>query len=80
MSKDECKVLSEQIASRIDTETEELKKTNQVLMVELQQKDEDISKVEKIIMTLKSVSLKICVCHFFVARLTLSRLLPSWRV
>ena len=72
MSKDECKVLSEQIASRIDAETDELKKTNEILKTELQQKDQDISKVEK---NTNHTSLFITLSLFLFC----SRLLPSWR-
>ncbi len=45
MSKDECKILSEQITARIDAETEDLKNTNTILKLELNQKNKNISEV-----------------------------------
>lgn len=45
MSQDECKLLSEQITTRVDAETGELRNANQILMLELQQRDQDLAKV-----------------------------------
>lgn len=45
VSQDECKLLSEQVTARVDAETGELKSANQILMLELQQRDQELAKV-----------------------------------
>ena len=45
MSQKELKLTSEQLTSRVETETRELRNINEMLMLELQQKDEEVTKV-----------------------------------
>lgn len=45
MSQDECKLFSKQITAQVDAETSELKNTNRILLLELQQKDKNLAKV-----------------------------------
>ncbi len=61
MSKDECKILSEQITARIDAETEDLKNTNTILKLELKQKDKNISEV-RWEMTSSGGQVSLCFC------------------
>lgn len=44
-SKEELKLTSEQLTNRVEAETKELKNINEMLMLELQQKEQEIAKV-----------------------------------
>ena len=44
-SQDDLKVASEQLSTRVEAETRELKNINQMLMLELQQKEQDLANV-----------------------------------
>ena len=44
-SQDELKVVSELVSSRVEAETTELRNTNEMLMLELQQKEQELAKV-----------------------------------
>lgn len=48
-SQDELKIASEQVTSLVETETTELRNTNEILMLELQQKEQELAKVNSTI-------------------------------
>lgn len=45
MSQEEFKLVSEQLSTHVEAETKELKNVNEILMLELQQKEQEVAKV-----------------------------------